>query len=107
MARYNVAPNVTIVMSLPCFLTARLALGDFIVTFRHAVGLELLADIVEKLTFEEDDGIGAAQREVHHALGVVGSRGKISLEPGYVRHEGGPVLTVLGARTCCRRRRAR
>ena len=75
----------------------RLPLGHLVVALRHPAGVELLADVVEPLAFEEDHRVGAGQRRVEHPLGVIRRGGKHHLQSGDVGDQGGPVLGVLGA----------
>ena len=44
---------------------------DLVVALGHPAGLEHLADVVELLALEEDHRVGADERGVHHALGVI------------------------------------
>ncbi len=69
---------------------------SFVEAFGNTRLFEQLADVVEALALKEDHGVGPAQGEVQHSLRVGGSRGKVGLESGNVRHERRPVLRMLG-----------
>ena len=82
-------------MALP--LDVGLAEGNAVVAGRHALGAEGLDGVVEPLALEHDHRVLARQRRGHQSLGVEGGGRVDHLEAGNMRHEGRPVLRVLGA----------
>ena len=75
----------------------RFPFRNLVVALRNTSGLELLGLVVEQLGLEEHHRVGAAQRQVHHALGIVGGGRVVDLQTGHVRAQRRPVLGVLGA----------
>ena len=69
---------------------------DLVVGLGHTGSLERLADVVELLALEEEHGIGAGKRGVHHPLGVIRRDRVDHLEAGDVIGERREVLRVLG-----------
>ena len=72
-------------------LDVRLAEGDDIVLLRH-----LALAHIERLVFEEGDRVGAADRGLHQALGVIGRAGRRHLEARHMHEPGFHDLRMLG-----------
>ena len=63
----------------------RLTLGGLVPALGNAAFLELLALVVQHLRLEEHHRVGAAQRQVQHALGVGRGRREVGLQAGDVQ----------------------